>query len=147
MLAVLLVAPAVAAEVYKWVDEDGITHFSQMPPDTSVADVSQQVLRDTRPSDYDPEQDLYGVEEQAKRMQELRDEKDKRYQARLEREREAQKQQVIHYRTQESYGYPIYRPGWGNPRPPLLPTPPVVRPPGGLLPTPPVARPPTLPDW
>lgn len=147
VLAVLLVAPAVAAEVYKWVDEDGVTHFSQMPPDLSVTGVSQQVLRDTRPSDYDPEQDIYGVEAQAKRMHQLRDEKEKSRLARLERERRAQNQQVIHYRTQEYYGYPIYRPGWGNPHPPLLPTPPVARPPGGLLPTPPVARPPTLPDW
>jgi hypothetical protein len=146
VLAVLLVAPAVAAEIYKWVDENGVTHFSQMPPDLSVTGVSQQVLRDTRPSDYDPEQDIYGVEAQAKRMQQLRDEKKERYQARLEREREARKQQVIQHRSQEYYGYPLYRPGWGNPRPPLLPTPPVARPPGGLLPTPPVARQPSLPD-
>jgi hypothetical protein len=118
-----------------------------MPPDQSVTGVSQQVLRDTRPSDYDPELDIYGVEAQAERMQQLYDEKEKRRQARLEREREARKQQVIQYRSQEYYGYPIFRPGWGNPQPPLLPTPPVARPPGALLPTPPVATPPTLPDW
>jgi len=145
VLAVLLVAPAVAEEVYKWVDENGITHFSQVPPDRSVTGVSQQVLRDTTPSDYDPEQDIYGVEAQAKRMQQLRDEKKERYQARLERE--ARTQQVIPYRNEEYYGYPIYRPGWVNPRPPLLPAPPVARPPGELLPRPPVARPPSLPDW
>jgi len=146
VLAVLLVAPAVAEEVYKWVDENGVTHFSQMPPDQPVSGVSQQVLRDTRPSDYDPEQDIYGVEAQAKRMQQLRDEKKERRQARLDRERQAQKQQVIQYKTEEFYGYPIYRPGWGNPRPPMRPLPPVARPPGSLLPLPPVARPLRLPD-
>lgn len=120
--------------------------FTFLPPDKSVTGVSQQVLRDTRPSDNDPEQDIYGVEAQANRMQQLYDEKEKRRQARLEREREARKQQVIQYRSQEYYGYPIYRPGWGNPLPPLLPNPPVARPPGGLLPMPPIARPPTLSD-
>lgn len=144
VLAVLLVAPAVAEEIYKWVDDNGVTHFSQMPPDLSVTGVSQQVVRDTRPSDYDPEQDIYGVEAQAKRMQQLRAEKEERRQARLERERKAREQQAIQYRSRESYGYPLYWPGWANPRPPLLPTPPVARPPGGLLPLPPVARPPSL---
>jgi hypothetical protein len=144
VLSVLLVAPAVAAEIYKWVDENGVTHFSQMQPDLSVTGVSQPELRDTRPSDYDPEQDLYGVEAQAKRMQQLRDEKKERRQARQERERKAQEQQAIQYRRQEYYGYPIYRPGWVNPRPPLRPNPPVARPPETLLPLPPVARPPSL---
>lgn len=147
VLAALLVAPAVAEEIYKWMDEYGVTHFSQMPPDHSVTGVSQQVLRDTRPSDYDPDKDIYGVEAQAERMQQLYDEKEKRRQARLEREREARKQQVIQHRSQNFYGYPIYRPGWVNPQPPLLPVPPVARPPGELLPLPPVARPPSLPDW
>lgn len=120
--------------------------FTFLPPDKSVTGVSQQVLRDTRPSDNDPEQDIYGVEAQANRMQQLYDEKEKRRQARLEREREARKQQVIQYRSQEYYGYPIYRPGWGNPLPPLLPNPSIARLPGGLLPMPPIARPPTLSD-
>lgn len=144
LLAVSLAAPAADTEVYKWVDEDGVTHFSQMPPDLSVTDVSQPTLRDTRPSDYDPDQDIYGVEAQAERMQQLRDERKEKRQARLEREREAQKRQAAQYRDPEYYGYPIYRPGWVNPRPPLLPNPPVVRPPESLLPLPPVARPPSL---
>jgi hypothetical protein len=144
LLAASLAAPVAATEVYKWVDENGVTHFSQMPPDLSVTGVSQPILRDTRPSDYDPEQDFYGVEAQAERMQQLRDERNEKRLARLEREREAQKRQAVQYRDREYYGYPIYRPGWVNPRPPLLPNPPVVRPPGALLPLPPVARPPSL---
>jgi len=144
LLTVLLAAPATATEIYKWVDENGVTHFSQMPPDLSITGVSQPTLHDTRPSDYDPEQDIYGVEAQAERMQQLRDEKREKRQAWLEREREAQKRQAVQYRDREYYGYPIYRPGWVNPRPPLRPNPPVARPPETLLPLPPVARPPSL---
>ena len=144
VLAALLVAPTAAAEVYKWVDENGVTHFTETPPDLSVTGVSQPTLRDTRPSDYDPDQDIYDVEGQAERMQQLRDERTEKRQARLEREREAQKRQAVQYRDQEYYRYPIYRPGWVNPRPPLRPNPPVVRPPETLLPSPPVARPPSL---
>lgn len=144
LLAVMLVAPVAAAEIYKWVDEDGVTHFSQKPPDESVPGVSEPTIRDTRPSDYDPDQDFYGVEAQAERMQELRDERKKQRQARLERERNAQKQQAVQYPDSGYYGYPVYRPGWVNPRPPLRPVPPVARPPEALLPMPPVARPPSL---
>ena len=144
LLTTLLVAPVAATEVYRWVDENGVTHFSQMPPDLLVTGVSQQTLRDTRPSDYDPEQDIYGIEAQAERMQQLRDERKEKRLARLEREREAQKQPAVQYREREYYGYPVYRPGWVNPRPPLRPTPPVARPPRTLLPLPPVARQPSL---
>ena len=144
LLSVLLAAPAVATEVYRWVDENGVTHFSQMAPD-GVTGVRQQTLPDTRPSDYDPERDLYNVEAQAERMQQLRDErKEKRQAARLERERQAERQQLMQYQNRHHYGYPYYRPGWVNPYPPLRPTPPVARPPETLLPMPPVARPPSI---
>ena len=140
----MLTGPAAATEIYKWVDENGVTHFSQTAPDPSVAGVSQQKLRDTTPSDYDPDQDIYGVEAQAERMKQMREDMDEKRQARLEREREAQKQQAVQYRDREYYGYPVYRPGWVDPHPPLLPTPPIARPPSGVMPNPPVARPPSL---
>lgn len=144
LLAGLLAGPAAATEIYKWVDENGVTHFSQTAPDPSVDGVSQQKLRDTTPSDYDPGKDIYGVEAQAERIKQMREEMDEKRQARLEREREAQKQQAVQYRDREYYGYPIYRPGWVNPHPPLRPTPPIARPPSGVMPNPPVARPPSL---
>ena len=144
LLASLLAGPAAATEIYKWVDENGVMHFSQTAPDPTVDGVSQQKLRDTTPSDYDPDQDIYGVEAQAERMKQMREEMDEKRQARLEREREAQKQQAVQYRDREYYGYPVYRPGWVNPQPPLRPTPPIARPPSAVMPNPPVARPPSL---
>ncbi len=31
-IAALLMAPALSAEIYRWTDENGVTHFSQTPP-------------------------------------------------------------------------------------------------------------------
>lgn len=39
LLALLLVAPAHAARTYKWVDEDGVTHYTQYPPPDQEAQV------------------------------------------------------------------------------------------------------------
>ena len=52
-----------ATEVYRWVDEDGVVHFSQTAPPGQETDVSKMSLADTRPSDYDPDADIYGVAE------------------------------------------------------------------------------------
>lgn len=39
----LLMAPALSAEIYRWTDENGVTHFSQTPPpsgqEAEIADV------------------------------------------------------------------------------------------------------------
>jgi hypothetical protein len=57
--------PVLATEVYHWVDENGVAHYSQHAPAADVAGVSKMILEDTTPPDYDPEEDRYGVEAQA----------------------------------------------------------------------------------
>ncbi len=47
LLAGALAAPGAAGEVYKWVDDDGVTHYSQSPP-TSDA---RPLATPSRPSD------------------------------------------------------------------------------------------------
>lgn len=130
-------SPVHATEVYRWVDEDGVVHFSQTAPIKPEANVDRLALQDTRPSDYDPDQDIYGVAEQAERMKALREDMEAKRQASLERQREAAKQPVVQYRQPERYGYPIF---WdAGPRPPLRPVPlpgPVNPPPASLLPRP-----------
>jgi hypothetical protein len=119
---------ALATEVYRWVDEDGVVHFSQMAPPGQETDVSKMSLADTRPSDYDPDADIYGVAEQEKRMKAMRDDMEQRRQDRLERQRQAASQAPVQYRDYESYGYPVYwNPGL-RPKPPLRPVPPIARP-------------------
>lgn len=43
-LALALAAPAIAQQVYKWVDEDGTVHFTDSPPSESVG-AEKVVLR------------------------------------------------------------------------------------------------------
>ena len=136
-----LVASVVhATEVYRWVDENGVVHFSQTAPNKPGEEVDKLALQDTRPSDYDPDQDIYGVAAQAERMKALREDMEEKRQASLERQREAAKQPVVPYRQPERYGYPVF---WdAGPRPPLRPVPPIALPgpvnppPSTLLPLP-----------
>jgi len=117
-----------ATEVYRWVDKDGVVHFSQTAPLQAEAEVDKLALQDTRPSDYDPDQDIYGVAEQAERMKALREEMDEKRQASLERQREAAKQPVVQYRQPERYGFPVYWNPGVRPQPPLRPVPPIALP-------------------
>jgi len=118
--------PVLATEVYHWVDENGVSHYSQNAPGTDVAGVSKMTLEDTTPPDYDPEEDIYGVEAQAERMALLREEMAEKREAQRERERNAPQQPVVQYQ-QPSYGYGysdfLYPPYY--PRPPLRPVQPI----------------------
>lgn len=59
-----------AAEVYRWVDEHGVVHFSDAAPEQ--ADVETLVVRETTPPDYDPLADPYSILNQAERLRETR---------------------------------------------------------------------------
>ena len=66
-ICVLLLVPflavserAEATEVYRWTDADGVVHYSQTPP-PSEANASKLSLRDPRPSDDAPVEDIYDV--------------------------------------------------------------------------------------
>ena len=135
--AVLACGPAGATEIYRWVDENGVVNYSQTAPPPQVKASEKVAVEDDRPSDWDPEADIYGVEEQAARMQAMRDEMDEKREKRLEQQRHQQTLTAPQYREPEPYSYPIY---WGlGVRPPLLPRPPGIRPP---VARPPIARPP-----
>lgn len=127
-LAALACQGVYATEIYRWTDENGVVHFSQTPPPAAQAEVSRLALRDTRPADYDPEADIYGVAEQQERMQALREEREKKREERLSRQSRAASQPVVVYPERDYLNYPIYRyPGY-QPRPPYRPNPPGQRP-------------------
>lgn len=71
-----IVSQAAAQNVaYSWVDNDGITHFSDVPPAAAVDVVTMDVSQDfTSPN---PEKDYYSIANQWKRAQRERLEKDK----------------------------------------------------------------------
>ncbi len=59
LAAALLVAcvPAAAQTMYKWVDEKGVTHFSEHPPpgERKASKVTPKVVPPSNPSAYDPQ--------------------------------------------------------------------------------------------
>ena len=137
LLALFASMPVLATEVYHWVDENGVSHYSQNAPPGDVQGVSTMILEDTTPPDYDPEEDRYGVAAQAERMASLREEMAEKREAQLERQRNAPQQPVVQYQQPYQYGYsPFWRPPY-YPSPPLRPEPPIApaptfpfRPPG-----------------
>jgi hypothetical protein len=120
---VAFTGPATAQEVYRWVDEDGVVNFSDTVPGAAAGDVDTLQLEDTGPRDYDPEEDLYNVAEQAERMQTLRQEMAEAREARRERRQETTRQPAVQYPQGVRYGYPYGYPAYGRPphRPPGKP--------------------------
>jgi len=111
-------------EVFHWVDENGVSHFTQSAPSANVAGVKMMTVEDTTPPDYDPEEDRYGVAQQQERMAALREEmKDKR-EAELKRQRDAAaRQPVVRYEDRYNgspfWNRPYYRPPPTRPQPPI----------------------------
>lgn len=132
----LIAGPVAAQEIYRWTDENGVIHFSDTAAGANADGVSTVTIEDTRPSDYDPEADLYNVAAQAERMQALRDEMQMKREARQERQRSAPPQQPVEVTRSVGYGLPPWdwdRPGYGRPPKPELPIEPPERPPTSTL--------------
>lgn len=129
--------PAMADQVYRWVDENGVVNFSDTAPGSAQAgaEVNTLTLEDTAPRDYDPGQDIYNVAAQAERMQALRDEMEQEREARREQQRRIQSQPAAPYPSGVNDGYPYEFPAYG--RPPLEPPGrPPARPPSRPVPEP-----------
>ena len=108
-----------AAEIYHWVDENGVSHFSQQPPDKDTQNVSTKKIDDSPPVAGDQAEDIYNIKAHEERMAEWRKERDQERKDSLERKQQAA-QQNQKYQQPESYG-PSY---WRRPiyaRPPLSP--------------------------
>jgi len=118
----LLVAmgSAGATEVYRWVDADGVVHFSDTRPEDQHADTL--VVRETTPPGYDPAEDPYSILNQAERLAETRARLEKDRKEREENRREAIERVVI-YEREPDYRYSAYYGPW---YPPAVP--PAIRP-------------------
>ena len=116
VLAAAQPSAVVAQEIYRWVDEQGVVHFSDTAPAGASGEVGTLTLDDSAPTHYDPEQDIYNIEATEQRMQALRDEMAAQRDARRERAA-AQPPVVVQYPEQTHFGYAndyLY----GYPRPP-----------------------------
>jgi hypothetical protein len=78
---------AAAAEIYHWIDDDGVTHFSDTPP-VNGEEARSLHVNPSNPADYDPAHDPYSIVNQAKRMNDklsaLEEEKERRARERRE---------------------------------------------------------------
>lgn len=117
----VLVTPSLATEVYRWVDEDGIIHFSDTEPDQGHVETLE--VADRNPPDYDPATDPYNILNQAERTAEMLARAEKKSSEREERDRRAENDFNIdgHRRAPYLYGlrnswfappfFPPQRPG------------------------------------
>jgi hypothetical protein len=129
LLAGLVVAPVFAIEIYRWVDENGVVHFSQTEPPGNDAGVKKMNLEDSTPSSYDPDQDRYNVEAQAEQMALIRAEMDKKRElAREQKLNTPQPPPVTQYQNAPYWQVPYYPGRPIGPRPPPRPEPPIERP-------------------
>jgi hypothetical protein len=130
LTALALNQPAIAGEVFRWVDSEGVVHFSQWAPD-DVEDVSKLVVKATNPPDYDPADDPYSISRQAERTSEAWKEIETRRDELREKRLEAEKRERQESERYDYEPYPYYSPYYSyRPRPPgFRPRPPHVRPP------------------
>ena len=121
-----------ASDIYRWVDENGVQHFSQYQPVGDIPNVSLQKLEQTTSAEDGRVEDIYNVEEHEKRMAAWREDKKQARKDARERKTLATQQQPIRYQEPvRNYWYPpIYsRPPNRPPnRPPQKPEPPIEKP-------------------
>jgi len=99
-----------AADIYKWVGDDGVTHFSEVPPESGMAslEVLEVVPKEAAPADSKSYQSVLDV---AKSIEDSRLERER---LRLERDRlMLQKKQARQARDDIDYDdhrvyYPVY---------------------------------------
>ena len=60
-----------ASEIYHWVDEDGVSHFSQQPPAKDTPNVSSQKIVDTTPSAGIQAEDVFNTAAHEEHMAEF----------------------------------------------------------------------------
>ena len=131
LLAAIASANVAASEIYHWVDENGVAHFSQQPPAKDIQNVSTQTIRDTAPTAGVLAEDIYDTKAHEERMAEWRKERDQERKDARDRKEQVARQQALTYPQPESYDRrpylrpPIYRP---HPRPPYNPERPIFNP-------------------
>lgn len=119
----------VAEEIYHWVDEQGVKHYSQSPPPVATKDVKTLDVDGSQPASYNPEEDRYNVAAQEKAMQAMRDEMAESRKNKQVAQQNSADTTVIYYPQEETYNDILYPPGYRPPRPPF-PHPRPPRPPG-----------------
>jgi hypothetical protein len=110
IIAIAFTANANASDIYRWVDGDGVVHFSDTAP-VENDEVERLRVNNSNPPGYDPADDPYSIRNQAERMGETWSRLEERREERKEeRRKEAARQPVVVY--EPYYPYRYYRPGY-----------------------------------
>jgi len=135
VLGFVLNTIVMASEIYHWVDENGVSHYSQYKPAGDTPGVSIQKMEASRPPADGQAEDVYNIEAHEKRMTEWREQRQKeREESRDQKNQASQQLQIQYPQPQSSYwgrrGYYNYRPPQNSPPivkprlPSVLPRPP-----------------------
>jgi len=131
VLAISISTQLPAAEIYHWIDENGVQHFTQYRPSGDIPNLSTQELVDNAPPGNDQPEDIYNLKEHEKHMTAWREELEQdRKDARERKQKKAQQQ--VRYPEQYNrnagsyWNRPIY--GWPPVKPPPKPELPIVIP-------------------
>mgnify|MGYP001813135899 CR=1 FL=1 len=104
---------AATAEIYRWVDTNGIVHYSDEKPRDDAAFTSFEI-EDTRPENYDPINDPYSIRNQAQRINAtwsaLADARTQRIQERRQANQNTQLSEQNAWRPRIEYGRRFYSP-------------------------------------
>ncbi len=131
-IASLVASPIYAEQIHKWIDEEGVTHYSDSAPESKTEDVSVIETLDEYTVPQNLDEDYYSITNQWLRMNEERLAREK---LKLEQEKQRAASQppppqVIYVQEDVGYGvsYPYYFP-YPRPKPPHIRPP--QRPSGG----------------
>jgi hypothetical protein len=103
MLSSLYTGEGTASEIYRWVGDDGVVHYSDTKPKGEAAVTTLQIEA-TNPKDYDPATNPYSVLNQAQRISRSWRELD----ARQEREEEREESDDGRYLAPPEYDPYLY---------------------------------------
>jgi len=110
--------PVSAAVVHKWVDEKGVTHYSDAAPETPATTVTRIELRDQMPAKRSVNNDYYSIKSQWQRLhkERLEREKLKLEKARQEAALRSAEPQVVYINEPREEQTAVFYQGWFHPR-------------------------------
>lgn len=110
LMAAAFSAPAGAAEIYHWVDESGVPHYSQWAPPEDEPSVSTMNVQGGATSGLGG--DVYPVDEIARQTAQLREQREEARAERRERARDTQSSPVVIYQQPvANAAFPLGFPG------------------------------------
>lgn len=102
--------PALAGDIFRWVDENGVVHYSDTKPKQEMP-VEVVEIETASSSDYDPVEDPYSILNQASRLHEIwldyEAARQARAQERLDAKAASPRPEPV-YRAYGYYGYSTY---------------------------------------